>query len=320
MGRAAGTNFELPASRLRREAGIPYSRYILPYFYPLLGISRTGKTPYLCICIEPFLKDLKGSKGLVLQGLYFWLLVKKCIFVPPKKKNTMHLLGKYKPADSMSDLVTEHYRMLLVMSRFGISLGFGDKTIEEVCRDSQVDLQTFLTVVNLLLDDDNNAGYSSPPVSVESLLVYLHNAHEYFLQFRLPAIREKLKTVLGNKKSHLSTAILSYFDEYVAEVQKHMMYEENTVFPYVRALLRGQRNIGYTIDIFSKQHNQVEARLKEFKNIIIKYYPAKSTNELNSALFDIFNCEHDLASHNAIEDHLFVPAIAALERKKEKKP
>ena len=43
----------------------------------------------------------------------------------------MYRLGKYKKTDPMSVLVCENYPILLVMSRFGIPLGFGDKTIEE---------------------------------------------------------------------------------------------------------------------------------------------------------------------------------------------
>ena len=47
----------------------------------------------------------------------------------------MYKLGRYKQTDRMSDLICENYPMLLVLSRFGISLGFGDKTIGEVCED-----------------------------------------------------------------------------------------------------------------------------------------------------------------------------------------
>ena len=53
-------------------------------------------------------------------------------------------------------------------------------------------------------------------------------------------------------------------------------------------------------------------KLRELKNIIIKYYPSGSSNELNGVLFDIFNCEHELASHNAVEDELFIPAVERL--------
>ena len=39
----------------------------------------------------------------------------------------------------MSDLICENYPMVLVMSRFGIALGFGEKNIGEVCRQNGVD-------------------------------------------------------------------------------------------------------------------------------------------------------------------------------------
>ena len=75
----------------------------------------------------------------------------------------------------------------------------------------------------------------------------------------------------------------------------------------------------YSIAIFRKRHDQVEAKLTELKNILIKYYPASSSNELNSVLFDIFTCEQDLASHNYIEDYLFIPGIQKLEYNIERK-
>ena len=228
----------------------------------------------------------------------------------------MHRLGKYKATDSMSDLICTNYRMLLVMGRFGIAMGFGDQNIEEVCHTHHVDVDTFLTVVNLLLDEDGTVDFSNTSVSLESLVSYLHNSHDYFLNFRLPVIRAKLLEVLKTPQNDLAKAIIHYFDEYVAEVRKHMMYEEDTVFPYIHALLSGKKQTKYNISIFRKQHDQIESRLTEFKHIIIKYYPAESTNEINSVLFDIFNCEHDLASHNAIEDRLLIPAIMNLEEDK----
>jgi regulator of cell morphogenesis and NO signaling len=131
----------------------------------------------------------------------------------------------------------------------------------------------------------------------------------------LPKIREDLVKALPQPHNDLTKAIIGYFDKYVAEVNRHMKYEERMVFPYVRELLAGNRPDDYSIEVFSKRHDQVESKLTEFKEILIKYYPAKSTNEINGVLFDIFNCEHDLASHNEVEDRLFVPAIIKLERK-----
>ena len=65
----------------------------------------------------------------------------------------MYRIGRYNSDDRMCDLVCDRYPVLLIMSRFGIALGFGDKTIGEVCLDSGVDTATFLAVVNMHSDD-----------------------------------------------------------------------------------------------------------------------------------------------------------------------
>ena len=184
----------------------------------------------------------------------------------------------------MCDLVCDRYPVLLIMSRFGIALGFGDKTIGEVCLDSGVDTATFLAVVNMHADDK---APDPETISVAALVSYLRNSHNYFLDFRLPAIRRKLIEAIDCSHNDVAFAILRFFDEYVAEVHKHMDYEEQKVFPYVEGLLRGEHPEGYSIDIFRRHHDQVEAKLAELKRIIIRYYPSGSTNELNGVLFDI---------------------------------
>ncbi|MDR0714382.1 MAG: hemerythrin domain-containing protein [Bacteroidales bacterium] len=226
----------------------------------------------------------------------------------------MYLHGKYRETDKMCDLVYEHYRVLLVMSRFGIGLGFGDKTIGEVCRETGVDVRTFMAVVDVHIFPDDEQNVNILEVSVEALLAYLHLSHDYFLQYRLPGIHAKLEEILCREHDVLAKAILLYFDEYVAEVSRHMTYEEKTVFPYVRALLSGKQQKRYSITMFEKQHDRIELRLKEFKQIIIRFYPSQSTNEINSVLFDIFNCEQDLAAHNKVENSLLIPAIMKIER------
>lgn len=213
----------------------------------------------------------------------------------------------------MSDLINDNYRTLSVLSRFNIPLGFEDREIGQVCRMNGVDTATFLAVVNMLVDEEETCD-GKYGFSLEAMMGYLHSAHDYFLDFRLPSIRIELTEALKNSRGDISQAIIRFFDDYCAEVRSHMDYEECNVFPYVRGLIAGRRTAGYNIDIFRRRHDSVEAKLAELKNIIIKYYPGDNTNELNAVLFDIFSCEQDLASHNRVEDALFVPAIVELEK------
>ena len=218
--------------------------------------------------------------------------------------------SSYSGSDRMCDLVCDHYPVLQVMSRFGIALGFGDKTIAEVCDENRVDTATFLAVVDRHMHPERSAE-APAEVSVRALTDYLHNSHGYFLDFRLPSIRRKLIEAVDCSLSDVSFAVMRYFDEYAAEVHRHMTYEEQTVFPYVEALLAGEPT-DYSMDVFRRRHDKIESRLRELKNIIIKYYPSGGTNELNGVLFDIFTCEQELSSHNAIENEIFIPAVERL--------
>ncbi len=225
-------------------------------------------------------------------------------------------IGNYIPSDSMCELICDNYPMLLVMSRFGIDLGFGDGSIEEVCSQNNVDTYTFLTVANLLIiKDKESVEIDLSKISLSVLVKYLHNSHAYFLEYRLPLIRQELIRAL-DKTNEVSTLILNYYDEYVSEVHKHMMYEEDTLFPYIVAVINGTSTNHYSIELFSKHHDKVEAKLSELKNIIIKYYHTKSTNDINNVLYNIFSCERDLASHNNIEDYLLVPTMKEVETQK----
>jgi len=228
----------------------------------------------------------------------------------------MYKTNNYVPTDKMSDLICGNYTLLQVMSRFDLSLGFGDQTVQEVCRANGVDCKTFLAVVNFITEENNRMADEVQDLSIHALMNYLKQAHHYFLDFQLPTIRRKLIEAIDcSVQNEVAFLILKFFDAYVAEVRKHMDYEDMNVFTYVENQVAGNRESGFRISQFARRHDQIDAKLKELKNIIIKYYPAGGNDYLlNAVLFDIFSCEQDLASHCRVEDYLFVPAVLRLEK------
>lgn len=230
----------------------------------------------------------------------------------------MKRMKLYEADDKMIDLISDNYSMLQGLSAFGIRLGFGDKTVEEVCLEQNVDCYTFLTVVNFLIN-----GYSPKEtderLSVNTLLGYLRASHTYFLDFHLPSIRRKLENSLTPGDS-LATLIMRLYDEYAHDIRVHMKYEEKTLFPYVEALLKGEQATNYNVDTFAKHHSDITGKFHELKNIIIKYLPHNSlaNNQLTNTLYDICNNEEWLSNHSQVEDILFVPAIRTLEQKVQK--
>lgn len=216
----------------------------------------------------------------------------------------------YRATDRMRDLVKDNSLLILVISRFSMSLGFGENTVREVCRSHNVDEDTFLAVANFV--SEKECEYDS--VSLPSLIGYLKNAHEYFLEFNLPNIRRKLLESLDcSSTNDIAILILRFYDEYVTEVRRHMEFENNVVFTYVEQLSQGFLNQEYSISAFAGKHTPIGDKLKELKDVIIRCYPEKNNYLLNSVLLDIIQCEEDLNSHCQVEDRLFVPAVRDVE-------
>lgn len=225
--------------------------------------------------------------------------------------------GTYKDSDHMCDVICDEPSLLQMLSRFGIPLGVGDQTVRQVCEAHGVDTATFLSVANFIKRGARGAADSIDKVSVACLTEYLKQAHTYFLDFQLPAIRRKLLEALDcSQPGEVSYLILKFYDDYMSEVRKHMQHENRKVFGYVEQLLQGRRTSEYTISQFARGHNSIDVKLQELKNIIIKYYaPTEQAELLNNVLYDIFTCEKDLRIHCQVEDDIFVPAVEILEEK-----
>ena len=128
----------------------------------------------------------------------------------------MYKTSKYTPTDKMSYLICDNYTLLQVMSRFDLSLGFGDKTVQEVCRENGVDCRTFLAVVNFMIEDSDRMEDDVKDISMPSLMNYLKQAHHYFLDFCLPTIRRKLIEAIDcSTENEVAFLILKFFDQFV---------------------------------------------------------------------------------------------------------
>ena len=231
-----------------------------------------------------------------------------------KNTDTMKEQKIYEADDKMISLISDNYNLLQALGAFGISLGFGDKTVRETCKNNGVDTHTFLAVVNFTI---NGIGVAEDDdrISVSTLLHYLEASHAYFIDFQLPYIRRELEESL-NENNSLAQLIMKLYDAYAHEIRRHMSYEQKTLFPYVEKLLEGQPASDYNVETFSKHHGAADQQLRELKILIIKYLPQDGlhNNQLTAALHDIYENEEWLSQHALVEDHIFVPAIRRLER------
>ena len=221
----------------------------------------------------------------------------------------------YKSTDKICDLMAHEEDAIQIISRFGLEMGVGEQTIAQVCEAHDVHTPTFLAIVNYkvfhqkALPDD---------IDLPTLQRYLQNAHNYFLNFRLPRLRRALIEAIipADPTTKIPGLILRCYDEFVDEIRTHIEHENAGLY-----------------EEHEHDDERITGKLTEIKNLIIKYYPGASSPQtredhvrsaeegsitylLISVMSDLWHTEHDFADHCAIEDDILRPAMIKFKARK----
>ncbi len=215
----------------------------------------------------------------------------------------------------MSDLITAHPSLLSLLSRLGISLGFGDRSIADVCEESGVDTAFFLLICNVYTF--NNYVPSTAAIlgtDMTGLVPYLEKSHKYYVEKRLPHIECHLDAIAQKLNGRIGKVFISFFKEYKEEVETHFMHEERDVFPHIRGLMAGKRDATYSIGEFIDTHSDIEGKLDDLLNIVFKYLPPQVDDDnVLDVVDDILRLSEDLKKHTFIEEKIMVPLVKHLE-------
>ena len=189
-------------------------------------------------------------------------------------KNTTMNSRLFSADMKLADVIHADYSLLLLLHRFGLNLGFGDKTVKECCEANHVSCPLFLMICNVYsneayLPTDKEIERIGP--DVDQLIAYLKNSHDYYLNSRMCVIEEQLKEISENCEEHHKKILHLFFNEYKNEVIRHFAYEEDTVFPYISGIVHGSRSGNYEIEEFKENHSNIDDKLNDLKNIIMKY-------------------------------------------------
>ena len=230
--------------------------------------------------------------------------------------------------NKMADLIHLNYLLVSVINRFGINLGFGDKSIHEVCQEHDVKLDFFLEIVNSFHDEEYFPEKHLQDFSVSLITDYLGKTHRYYLDEKIPEIEKLINQMVKEcyKNNKHAILLVSFFKEYKNELIAHIKREDEKVFPYsisTELTFLGNENSlistrvpeAYSIQEYLTEHDDIESKLYDLKNIIIKYLlPSDNQSLCSKVLSELFNLEKDMNDHSRIEEKVLIPKVLHMEK------
>ena len=216
------------------------------------------------------------------------------------------------------EMIADNPKLLSLLPRFGIRLGFGDHSVADVCQSNGISTRLFLLICEIYPDNTALAHPSDlENADMDGLLPYLLASHRYYLDERFPHIEEHLCHIIAAAGTKYGNMLRHFYNEYKQAVEKHFKYEEDVVFPYIEALRHGQASPDFSINQFRDNHSNIEDTLEDMMNILIKYLPGDILpQERIEISTDIIELSADLISHSCIEDQILIPFVETLENRK----
>lgn len=218
---------------------------------------------------------------------------------------------------SVSDLIDIDYSLLQVISRMGIDLKYAGLPVAEACRKCGIDPDTFILICNVYSFPDHIPSQEElAGGDIRNIIDYLHSSHFYYMGRALRVLENSFDKLVAPFNEKQKKVVLKFFNDYRDELDKHFAYEEEVVFPYVESLLRGAAGDSeYSIEQFEEHHENVEEKLEDLKNIVMKYLPGDCSNELKiMVLLSIYHLHDDLRRHTYVENNILVPIVSGFER------
>ncbi|RUA23903.1 MAG: hypothetical protein DSY76_08715 [Bacteroidetes bacterium] len=229
----------------------------------------------------------------------------------------------------MADVILQNHHLLAVINRFGIALGFGDKSVKEVCQDYQLNTDFFLEIINAFNDPDFYPQHNLEKFPLSLIIDFLRKAHSFYLEQKIPEISgmiDKLVQSSPDNQQKTMQMIQIFFKEYQQNLREHIAREEAVVYPYILKLENYLQSptkseeayeelMRYQIENYAEEHDNIEDSLQELKTIIIKYLPPQQDYFLcYKILGQLDHLAEDMNNHTAMENKVLVPRVQIMEQ------
>lgn len=192
----------------------------------------------------------------------------------------------------LSELLTEHSELIPVVNRFGIKLGVGEKTIEKICLENDLNIDFILAILNVYLDEEYNPEKDLDAFDVSLIVDYLKRTVENYMQTSVPNLEKHFTPFIamsGGENEELKL-LHKIFYQFKSELSEHLQQGLEQLSDYPNELLH------------------------DLKNIIIRHISGNFNQNLAYAvIFSITALEKELHIHNRLLEKVLRPKLKELD-------
>jgi len=227
---------------------------------------------------------------------------------------------------TVRDIALENPHAVRVFESFGIDYCCGGgHSLEEACRQANVDAEALREALRRPADADDEAGRNWAAASLEELTDHIVSRHHTFVRRETARLTELLGKV---KAKHMANhpelkPIDESFQALASELKLHMRKEEQVLFPMIGQLEEASREedadtaafagIAFPIERMISEHEDAGEVLRSIRSQTGGFQaPADACPSFRALYQGLEEFERDLHRHIHLENNILFPRAARL--------
>ncbi len=255
-----------------------------------------------------------------------------------EKSNTPDAANSLRPEQTVAEIVLRHPRLRARLEQLGVDYCCGGKKqLADAVKDAGLDLKTILADLEHTLLQKQAAtpatDWTEVPLTV--LADHILDTHHVFTKTQLARVDTLLAKVQNAHRSRhgsMLDSLRSAFDPLRAELEAHLMKEEQILFPAIKGIdgfLSGRNDkpvvhcgsVAHPIRQMEHEHDGAGAILVNMRGITDNYRLPDDACQTFKALYEALEAlEADLHEHIHLENNILFPASVSQEQRMNANP
>lgn len=209
----------------------------------------------------------------------------------------------------LSEIVINEPSSISILNRFNIYLGFGDKTVKNICDEMHMDVDFFTAILNTYVNEDFFPEETLKSYSLGKITEYFSKTNGYYLHFQIPNIERHFDLLLSKSigNSNNLELLRNFFAEVKTELINRIENDTKVLFPQI------QSGKIQTDDLITEDCDTIEDKLSDLINMFVIHLKGEyDVNLCHAVLLAILSLQKDIRQNNRIRYRIMFPLLKSL--------
>lgn len=205
----------------------------------------------------------------------------------------------------LSEIILSHPEVITLINRFDITLGIGDKTLEAICKEKNLDCDFFAMILNTYINEDFFPEKNLKLFDAQTIINYITQTYHYYTHYMLPNIERHFNLLIAHSGHNNNLELMrQFFLELKNDIMQAINNDIENLFPSILAL--NNNSDSHHKDVIINPINVViEDKINDLKNMFIIHLTGKYDLNLCYAVISaIIAFEKDFKQNNRIRNRI----------------